>query len=432
MSDWVFLGEQTRAGVVFQLGMNRHDGQYYRFEPVATRLRGNAAGALRQELESRMLVETHQNLGIIPAEGPIFHQDRYWLGWKDRSGQSLFASERRTRKPLREELADLYPLINSYKIWHRLGLAVGRPVWRRLFLDDRGLFMLDPKPAFYLAQPCFNPPIALERCRPAEEYCRLPLEFAGDVFYLGLIIYYYLTGEIPFSLRKGWPTQKILAGEIINPQLYRPKLPTGLERLITSMLDPEPSQRPSIDTIAGLWNEYLKLDQALVKPNLDDNRSKWVKTRNSNPFFRAGFKLAIPLSALVLLIIGFSFFHLKLYNRPQVSPLKTAANFYQEMGRINLGSAKRESTQTFENDFKVAAKRRLEMVRVLLSKPIFEVDQMRIVSETSQRAIIEADLSWWDWSIEGWVRRRSCERLTFRKEGKQMKLESREVQAAFN
>lgn len=432
MSDWVFLGEQTWAGVVFQLGMNRHDGQYYRFEPVATKLREKAAGTLRQELESRILVETHQNPGIIPALGPIFHQDRCWLGWKERSGQSLFASERRTGKSLREELADLYPLINSYKIWHRQGLTVGRPVWHRLFIDNCGLFMLDPKPAFYLAQPCVNPPIALERCRPAEEYRNLPLGFTGDVFYLGLIIYYYLTGEIPFSLRKGWPTQKILAGEVINPQLYRPRIPTDLGRLVTSMLAPEPSLRPSIDTIAGLWNEYLKLGQALVKPNYNDNRSKWGKARNSNLFFRAGFKLAIPLSILGLLIIGFSFFHLKFYNRPQVSPLETAANFYQEMGRINLGNAKRVPDQTFENDFQVAAKRRLEMVRVLLSKPVFEVDQMRLVSETSQRAIIEADLSWWEWSIEGWVRRHSRERLIFRKEGKQMKLESREVQAAFN
>ncbi|MGE5604116.1 MAG: hypothetical protein ACM3YE_00305 [Bacteroidota bacterium] len=431
MGDWVFLGEQTWAGVVFQLGMNRHDGQYFRFEPIATRLRGNAVGALRQELESRILVETDQNPGIISALGPIFYQDRCWLGWKDRNGQSLFASELRVKKPLREELRDLYQLISSYKSWHQLGLTVGRPDWRRLFIDSRGIFMLDPKPAFYLTQPCINPPIALERCRPAEEYHHLPSEFAGDIFYLGLIIYYYLTGEIPFSLRKGWPTQKILAGEIINPQIYRSKVPFGLARLITSMLAPEPAQRPSVDTIARLWNEYLESNQALVKPNFNDNRSKWVKIR-SNTFFKAVSKLAIPLSVLALLIIGFSFFHPKIYNRPQLSPLKTAANFYQEMGRINLGSIKGVSAQTFENDFKVAAKRRLEMVRTILSKPVFEVERMRIVSETSQRAIIEADLSWWEWSIEGWARRHSRERLVFRKEGKQLKLESREVKEAIN
>lgn len=431
MSEWVFLGERTEAGVVFQLGMNRLDGQYYRFEPIATRLKGNAVSELRQVIEERFLTETDQNQGILSAIGPIFHQEQLWLGWKDRNGQNLFASGQENRKPLREELADLYQIINSYKLWSRHGLTIGRPEWRRLFVDSRGVFMLDPKPAFYLNQPGFDPPIALERCRPAEEYRHLPLESSGDVFYLGLIIYYYLTGEAPFLPHKGWPTQRILAGEIINPQLYNSKLPPGLSRMITSMLASEPSGRPSLEQIAGLWDEYSKLDRVFVKPGFNDVGSKWV-SRNRNTLSKAVSKLAISIGILALLIIGFGFFYPKFFNSSKVSPLETAADFYREMGRVNFGSRKGMPAQIFKNDFEVAAKRRLEMVRALLSKPVFEVDQIRTVKQTPETAVIEADLVWWEWSVEGWVRRQSRERLIFRKKGQQLKLESREVQATIN
>lgn len=427
MSDWLFLGERIEAKVVFQLGMNRCDGEYYRFEPIATKLRGNCVGLLRQELvKHSSLIATDQNQGIICAIGPIFYQDRYWLGWKDRRGRSLFGPEQRLGKPLPEELADLYQLINSYKLWHQQGLTVGRPEWSRLAIDERGLFMIDPKPAFYLTQPCVNPLIALERCRPAEEYRDLTPTCYGDLFYLGLIIYYYLTGEIPFSLRKGWPTQNILAGEIINPQLYRPKLPSGLGRMIISMLAPEPTQRPTADVILGLCNEYSKLDRVFVKPSFKDDQSMGVRIRNRNTLKKLVSKLAISLSVLGLLVMGCGFFYSKFINRMKISPLETATNFYQEMGRVNFGSGKAVSTQ-IGNDFEVAVKKRLEMVRALLSKPVFEVDQMKIVKETPETSIIEADLIWWEWSIAGWTQRHSRERLIFRKEGKQMKLDSRDV-----
>jgi hypothetical protein len=72
------------------------------------------------------------------------------------------------------------------------------------------------------------------------------------------------------------------------------------------------------------------------------------------------------------------------------------------------------------------------MARALLSKPVFEVSQMRIIEETAETAIIEADLIWWEWSAAGWVRRDSHERLVYRKKGKRMELESRKVKRAIN
>lgn len=427
MSDWLFLGERTEAEAVFQLGVNCRDGQCFRFEPIATKLRGNSVGMLRQELGRRIANDTDQYQGIIPVIGPIFYQDRYWLGWKDRNGRSLFGFEPRLGKPLRDELADLYQLINSYKLWHQQGLTVGRPEWRRLIIDDRGLFMLDPKPAFYLAQPCVNPPVALERCRPAEEYRNLTPTCYGDLFYLGLIIYYYLTGEVPFLLRKGWPTQNILAGKIINPQLYR-KLPSGLGQTIISMLAPEPAQRPTADVVLGLWNEYLKRDRLFEKSNFNDDHLIGVKAKVGNNIKKAVSMFAIFLSILGLLTIGYRFFYAKFSNGIKITPVETAAKFYQEMGRFNFRNHNGITTNIFKADFEAAFKRRLDTVRTLFSKPIFEVDQMQIIEEMDKTAVIGVDLIWWEWSVKGWEKRHSYERLVYQKEGKQMKLVSREVE----
>lgn len=424
MSEWMFLGERTEAEVVFQPGLNRVDGQYYRFEPIATRLKGNAVSELRQVIEKRFLPDTDRNQGIVSAIGPIFHQERLWLGWKDRNGQNLFASGQKIRKPFREELADLYPLIKSYQLWHQLGLTVGRPEWRRLLIDQDGLYMLDPKPALYLNQPCFNPPIALERCRPAEEYRRQPPGSSGDIFYLGLIIYYYLTGEVPFGLCKGWPTQRILAGQVIDPRLFRPELPIGLGRMIMAMLNPEPSGQPAWEEVDGFWNEYLKLDRI---PTVSRGSHSQVRCKIKNILTKTGPRLAIAISisVLTLLLIGSGFLYSRAIRSSNVSPLKAAANFYQEMGRSHFNGAKGRTVPAFTNDFDVATKRRLELVNVLLSKPVFEVGQMRIVEETPVKSIVEADLIWWEWAPDGWARRQGRERLVFRKTGKKLTLESR-------
>ena len=424
MSDWVFLGEQTESGLIFQLGLDRRDGQCFRFEPIATRLQGSLVGTLRQEIGRRSLTGTDQDQSIITVIGPIFYQGRYWLGWKDRRGENLFTSGRKVGETFREELAALYPLIKSYKLWHQLGLTVGRPEWRRLSRDQDGLFMLDPKPAFYLNQPCLNPPIALERSRPAVEYRRQPPDSSGDIFYLGLIIYYYLTGEIPFGLCKGWPTQRIIAGKVIDPRLYRPELPGGLRRMIIAMLTPEPSAQPTLEEVEGLCSEYLKLDR-FSTVNTDFHSPVRCKTKNILTKTGSKLTIAISIGVLTLLLIGSGLLYPRFIKSTHVSPLKAATNFYQEMGRVRFNGVKGEAVQTLANDFEVAARRRLELVKVLLSKPVFEVDQMRIVEETPVKSIVEADLIWWSWTPEGWVRRQGRDRLVFRKAGKKLTLESR-------
>lgn len=424
MSEWIFLGEQTEDGMVFQLGMDRSTGQYFRFEPLATRLRGNGISELRQEIESRSLVFEDHTQAITPVIGPLFNQDRYWVGWKDRNGQYLFAGKLKIKKPLREELADLYPLIYSYSLWHQAGLVLGRPEWRRLSKDGKGIFMPDPKPLFYLAKPHYQLPIALERCRSLEEYRNQPLGFSGDIFYLGLIIYYYITGEAPFSLRKGWPTQSIINGEITNPQLYRTDLLPQLGQLILSMLTSDPLKRPSAGVVKELWHQYLQMDPIIAKSNSKDYLKSVYYKRNHN-IIKALTQWAIPVCLLLLLIIGEWVSYPAYFSNSKIHPLKAAANYYQEMERVDLHSKEAASAHNLNGDFMLAAKKRLEMVAALLSKPLFKVDRMRLIVETAQSATVEADLIWWDWSGEGWEQRVVREKLVFQKKGKKMELKSR-------
>ncbi len=422
MREWLFLGEQTEAGIVFQLGMNRATGQYFRFEPLATRLRGNNLSMLRREIDNRSLVKKDQNQAINPVIGPLFNQDRYWLGWKGRNGQHLFETGLKNTKPLRQVLTDLFPLICSYSLWHQSGLIVGRPEWRRLSIDGNGVFMLDPKPIFYLAKPHQNLPTGLEHCRPSEEYRNQPSRFSGDLFYLGLIIFYYLTGELPFSLDKGWPNRAILNGTMVDPRLYRADLPVDLAQMLMSMLAPETIQRPTVEMVKGVWEKSLQMDGVIPKSAFKDSVQRQAYFKRDRNLTKILSQAAIPIILLVLLITGVRVANPAFLNRPKIHPLKAATNFYQEMGQVNLHTKEATSTQSLTGDFILAAKRRLELITSLVSKPLFKVERMRLVNETRETAIIEADLIWWEWSGEGWVRRNAGERLVFLKKGKKFEL----------
>lgn len=422
MGEWLFLGERIEDGVTFQLGLNRFTHRYYRFEPLATKPRGDLVGILRREIESRKcLVEEEQDQAIFPVVGPIFYEGEYWLGWKERSGLNIFESEKSVKRPLIEDLSDLYPLIRSYHLWRRAGLIIGRPEWSRIAKDDKGIFMPDPKPLFYLAKVCHKSPIVLERCRPVEEYRNQPLGHSGDIFYLGLIIYYYITGELPFPLHKGWPTQGILNGEAVDPQVYRGSLPSDLGQMILSMLNPEAVRRPTIETVQENWHNHL-VNKTNGEMDLKKEHSKRACLKRWRTLTKAS-QWAFPISFICLLVIVFLvFFRQESKPNPKVSPLKTAAMFYREMEHVNLRGEISVAVPSLSNDFRLAAKRRLEMVMSLLSKPSFQVDQMKLIDDRQDMAIVETDLIWWEWADGGWAQRRTRERLFFQKRNNKLNL----------
>lgn len=423
MGEWLFLGERSEAGITFQLGLSRSTGQHYRFEPLATKPRGNLVGMIRYEIESRKsLVGEELEQAIFPVVGPIFFEGQYWLGWKERKGQNIFGPEKRAKQSAIKDLADLYPLINSYYLWYGAGLIIGRPEWFRLSKGDKGIFMPDPQPLSYLAKPTYNFIIALERCRSAEEYHNQPLGHSSDIFYLGMIIYYYITGESPFLLHKGWPTRAILNGAAVNPQVYRPNLPSDLGQMILSMLHPEPVRRPTIQTVKETWHNHL------MKPtgrelDLIEEQPKRVGLDGWHTLIKAFSKWVFPISIIGLLgVVFLVLFHPESKSHSKISPLKTAAMFYREMEYVNLQGEVSKTTPSLSNDFRLAAKLRLEMVMTLLSKPLFKVDQMKLIDDKTDTSIVEADLIWWEWVDGGWTQRKARERLFFQKRDNKLNL----------
>jgi serine/threonine protein kinase len=423
LSEWLFLGEQTEAGIIFQLVINKSTGRYYRFEPLAAKLRGNLMGLLRQDVENRrnLIGENQAILGVI---GPIYNVNRCWLGWKERKGQYLFSPEFKKRRPLDEKMADLFPLIHSYYLWHQAGLVVGRPEWTRLFVDNKGVFMLDPKPLGYLAKPFINPQIALERSRPPEEYQSQPLGPAGDVFYLGLIIYYYMTGETPYQLHNGWPTRAIMNGTILDPQVYFPDIPSELGQMMLSMLVPDPLQRPTSEMLREFWHNCLLVKPVLLKTECRQRSKSPAYLRKRIVFSGAIAQWALPFGLLVVLIISLTVYYLNYKKNLNlgIRPLNAAADFYRAMKRVDFQIIETTATHSLTNDFKLAARRRLEMITALLSKPLFEVERMKVTTETEKTAIVEADLIWWEWSAGGWKRRIARERLCFQKQKNKWRL----------
>ena len=421
MSEWLFLGEQSEAGILFQFVLNQSTGRYYRFEPLATKLKGNSISLLRQDVENRRKL-INEDQAILQVIGPIYNEGRCWLGWKERKGQYLFSPEAKKRRPLAEKIVDLFPLIHSYCLWHQAGLVVGRPEWTRLFIDSKGIFMLDPKSLIYLVKPFVNPPIALERSRPAEEYQNQPPGPTEDVFYLGLIIYYFLTEKTPFQLDKDWPTRAIMNGTALNPQIFLPDIPSELRQMMLSMLVPDPLQRPTSEMVREFWHDCLSVKPILLKTDCLQKPQSPIYPLKRIVFSRAVAQWAIPIGLLVVLIISITVFYMDYIKHSNLSirPLDAAADFYRAMERVDFQTTETVATHSLTADFKLAARHRLEMVAALLSKPLFEVKEMKLTNETEKTAVVETNLTWWEWSAGGWVRR--AVRLYFQKQKNQWRL----------
>ena len=73
----------------------------------------------------------------------------------------------------------------------------------------------------------------------------------SDVFALGVVLHYILTGYTPFRGQSVKDTlKKTLAGDVSRPSHLRPEIPAELEDLMLSMLEGDPNARPDIGSIS--------------------------------------------------------------------------------------------------------------------------------------------------------------------------------------
>jgi serine/threonine protein kinase len=123
----------------------------------------------------------------------------------------------------------------------------------------------------------------------------------SDIFGLGGILYYLLTGRPPFLGESLSETlHAVLEEEPVSPRVLRPGLPVDLETICLKCLDKNPSNRyMSALAVAEELSRWRRHEPILARPASVVQRGvKWVRRR---PLVAA-----LSLTALALLVLGAS------------------------------------------------------------------------------------------------------------------------------
>ena len=419
MEDWIFLDEFHEAGRVIRLGKRIGDGALYTFEPFATRLRGSEAGRIQKEISARAGSYPGSPDGaVLPVTGPFCFQGRNWLGWPARNGSPVFKEAAPSGAFPQNPCVhprQLMSIIRSYKQFHECGLVVGRPDWGRCYWNDEGFFMVDPRALAYLAPVNSRLPAGFQGCRPPESFRGMPSSREEDCFYLGLILYYLLTGSQPYPLIDGWPTRALLAGEWIPPQTYRMGLDPRLSRVIVAMLDPEPYRRPELEQVAEIWQAVSSSPEPSPVPGSqagipDGQGRNRLRKYHWLEIWRQSWKkvLAVGVGGFILLGLFWPVIH-----PSENSPLSVTEKFYRDAGTVAAGSA--AGNNGMLADFSAVKTERLKLAEDLLSRPVAEVIRLTPLDRNSSRLVIQAELRWWNWSGRVWNSRVSRELLIMQK-----------------
>lgn len=430
----VFFDRRKEDGLEYVIGLksgiNDAAASYYRWEPLPTRLLGAEGAELRREIKAREKPGAER--GILRVSGPLYREGRIWLGWELRSGEALFSATRCEKSgPLPLSIRQLSPLVHSYFSYHEAGLIVGTPVWGRVYLDEEGIYMPDPRSIRYLPKPALPLLPGLRGCWPPELYNGAELDSKGDLYYLGLMIYTFLTGRLPYDLERGWPTRSILQGGIIPPTVFRPELSPTLACLMTALLSPAPDGRPQAIEVKDLWDRFLKEPSSTAGRDLLSNtgylatavqmkdhlRKKKAYIRDAKikcyyGIFKSISKWVLPLGLTLCLLFTL------MINRRVVStdPVVEAREFYQRLTQAHQGTQVNEAE--ISREFLQAGEERRRLAAELLTRPLFEVRALNLVKtsrDDASQVVLEAELIWWEWTGAEWGARLSRERLRLRK-----------------
>lgn len=423
MKNWIFIDEYSDAGILYMLGKKSHNGTLYRWEPLASRIHGYEAAIFRQNAEKRCKVlAASEQMGILPLEKPINHQGRLWIGWEARPGKSPFSPNYQP-PDLPQLIRDLYPLISSFEQLHYRGTVVGRPDWHRLYHNEDGFFLVDPWCRPYLVSPDTPLPAGLDSCRTPESYFGDPHAQAGDIFYLGLIIYFLLCHQLPFALEDGWPTTAVLKGEVIPITHYRPEINPGLARLLNRMLALKKYERPTALQVKLFWKDMITRENYFATASEKvihlKKYQQELKVRSIRKFsIRAGLILLITIAAFAS-----GRFLWQAFNREPPINRELIESFYQNQASM-LSSSVTSGHNLFQ-DVVQARDQRLQLITELLGHPVIEVKDLAVKKQSPERAMVEVSVLWWQWSGGIWKKDLRQEFLYLKRNGRRWQIEKR-------
>jgi hypothetical protein len=421
MDGWLFCEEQVRDGVVYSLGKRVGDTAVYRLEPLCVQLWGGQAGEFNRTLNQRsQVLAICQNQGLLRGLGPFRHENRCWVGWQDPGGGNPFQTTANQADLLRI-IRDLLPVIRAYELVHLAGLVIGAPDWGRLTRNSQGYQLPDPWLQEYLACPARELPPGLTAVYPPELSQGAPLGQAADGFYLGLLLYSLLCGNIPYPLKNNWP-QGLLTRRPIPLTYFLPQINSQLSNLIADLLAPDPEERPLLREVRLQWQKCLDQSQSLATPG------EYQRNRQASRRYGMGIHLnewlaraKIPLRIIVIigLLAGSCIWW---QNRPAPSAERIVTDLFASpltaTPLINpTGCADLVARLTREKN------RRTGLIRELSFQPYVKLKAIKRLEHSNRKTELMLTLEWWTWEPDRWHKTVNQERIVLVKTRRTWKIQ---------
>ena len=122
----------------------------------------------------------------------------------------------------------------------------------------------------------------------------------SDLFALGVMLYFFVTGERPFGNPRGGPIRRRLWRVPVPPRALRPDCPPWLQEIILRCLEVDPQDRYATAALLALDLENpdrVKLTERAERLERDGGMKtfrRWLKARKAQPRRRPTSRASSP------------------------------------------------------------------------------------------------------------------------------------------